>query len=38
LRGAGLDLGYHGVQVVHGAAARVRAGHVTALVGPNGSG
>ncbi|TWF78608.1 iron complex transport system ATP-binding protein [Pseudonocardia hierapolitana] len=38
LRGADLDLGYHGVQVVHGAAAHIRAGQVTALVGPNGSG
>jgi iron-chelate-transporting ATPase len=38
LRGSGLDLGYHGVEVVHGAGADVRAGQVTALVGPNGSG
>jgi iron-chelate-transporting ATPase len=38
LRGADLDLGYHGVEVVHGAGAHVRAGQVTALVGPNGSG
>ncbi|MHA6617320.1 ABC transporter ATP-binding protein [Pseudonocardia sp. DLS-67] len=38
LSGVDLDLGYHGIQVVHGAAARVRPGQVTALVGPNGSG
>jgi ferric hydroxamate transport system ATP-binding protein len=38
LRGVDLDLGYHGVQVVHGAAARIHPGQVTALVGPNGSG
>jgi iron complex transport system ATP-binding protein len=38
LRGVDLDLGYHGVQVVHGAAAGIRTGQVTALVGPNGSG
>ena len=38
LRGVDLDLGYHGVRVVHGAAARIRPGRVTALVGPNGSG
>jgi iron-chelate-transporting ATPase len=38
LRGVGLDLGYHGVDVVHGAGVRLRSGLVTALVGPNGSG
>ncbi len=38
LRGVDLDLGYHGVQVVHGAAAGIRPGRITALVGPNGSG
>jgi iron complex transport system ATP-binding protein len=38
LRAADLDLGYHGAQVVHGAAASIRPGRVTALVGPNGSG
>jgi hypothetical protein len=38
LLGVDLDLGYHGVQVVHGAGAHVRSGQVTALVGPNGSG
>jgi ferric hydroxamate transport system ATP-binding protein len=38
LRGVDLDLGYHGVRVVHAAAAGIRPGQVTALVGPNGSG
>jgi ferric hydroxamate transport system ATP-binding protein len=38
LRGVDLDLGYHGLQVVHSAAAGIRPGQVTALVGPNGSG
>ncbi|WP_433558345.1 ABC transporter ATP-binding protein [Pseudonocardia xinjiangensis] len=38
LHGVGLDLGYHGVDVVHGAGVRLRSGFVTALVGPNGSG
>jgi iron-chelate-transporting ATPase len=38
LSGESLDIGYHGVQVVHGASVRVEAGRVTALVGPNGSG
>ncbi|GAA1196300.1 ABC transporter ATP-binding protein [Pseudonocardia alaniniphila] len=38
LRGVGLDLGYHGVDVVHAAGVRLRSGFVTALVGPNGSG
>jgi ferric hydroxamate transport system ATP-binding protein len=38
LRGAGLDLAYHGDVVVHGASVELRPGVVTALVGPNGSG
>ncbi|SNS66389.1 iron complex transport system ATP-binding protein [Asanoa hainanensis] len=38
LRGAGLDLAYHGAPVVHGASITLRPGQVTALVGPNGSG
>ncbi|CAM3773751.1 ABC transporter ATP-binding protein [Nocardiopsis rhodophaea] len=36
--GRELDVGYHGVQVVHGASIRLLPGVVTALVGPNGSG
>jgi iron complex transport system ATP-binding protein len=38
LAGAGLQLGYHGKQVVDGASIQIEAGQVTALVGPNGSG
>lgn len=38
LDGRELDVGYHGVTVVHGASIHLRAGVVTALVGPNGSG
>lgn len=38
LRAVGLDLGYRGERVVHGATLDVTAGQVTALVGPNGSG
>jgi iron complex transport system ATP-binding protein len=34
----GLHLGYHDRAVVHGADIRLRAGRVTALVGPNSSG
>ncbi|MGI5128416.1 ABC transporter ATP-binding protein [Pseudonocardia sp. CA-107938] len=38
IEGTGLDLGYHGRTVVHGADLALRSGRVTALVGPNGSG
>jgi iron complex transport system ATP-binding protein len=38
LRGTGLDLGYRGEVVVHGADITLQPGRVTALVGPNGSG
>jgi ferric hydroxamate transport system ATP-binding protein len=38
LRGAGLDLAYHGNVVVHRASVELCPGEVTALVGPNGSG
>jgi iron-chelate-transporting ATPase len=38
LRAHGLDLGYRGERVVHGASLELAAGRVTALVGPNGSG
>lgn len=38
LGAAGLDVGYHGTPVVHGAAIQLHAGRVTALLGPNGSG
>ena len=38
LDGVGLHLGYHDRAVVHGADIALRAGRVTALVGPNSSG
>ena len=38
LEGSGLELGYHGRTVVHGAEVRLGPGRVTALIGPNGSG
>ncbi|MEV4049230.1 ATP-binding cassette domain-containing protein, partial [Streptomyces sp. NPDC049744] len=38
LSATGVTVAYDGVDVVHGAAVRLRPGEVTVLVGPNGSG
>ncbi|MGW5366138.1 ABC transporter ATP-binding protein [Actinopolymorpha pittospori] len=38
ISGAQLEIGYHGVQVVHRASIDLEAGRITALLGPNGSG